>query len=386
MKNQINQNASVSLTSIFASLTPTRENLKRKEKALQLINQWAVAGLVYTRHPSLQQAFMNQFIVATERPCTPGLLEMNHPARSVDYGLHILVLSQVFETDLVDLICLILNPAMTFADIELYVLDLAEKQPLLNAYLCEMGQQSLFTLYCAVFHEVRQNPIVEFKNDIASLRKGLETALIDSTMLLPNFGDCYVSLNTETDLVINDLDSGEHTIDGFYCFKCRNNISFSREQFEVLGINPDKPYSTLILIFTGKPKQTLLNDTMRLYRVIVQEGVSVDDILEHTAEWIMSEHCARYPGELNTIGYVKPSPRDDGLAVQDISLIKVAAAYLAYASLNTGNRTAHNERTNLWKQAFEKKGDKRKKTLQQALGTINSITIHGADIQSAGLN
>lgn len=386
MKNQINQNATVSLSSIFASLSPTRENLKRKEKAIKLINQWTVAGLVYSRHHSLQQAAMNQFIVATERPCTPVLLEMNHPARSVDYGLHILVLSQIFETDLVDLICLMLNPAMTFSDIELYVLDLAEKQPLLNAYLCEMGQQSMFTLYCAVFHEVRQNPIVEFKNDITSHRKGLETALIDSTMLLPNFGDCYLSLNTEPELVINDLASGTHPIDGFYCFKCRNNISFSREQFEVLGINPDKPYSTLILIFTGKPKGSLLNDTMRLYRVIVQEGVSLDDILEHTAEWIMTEHCARYPSEFSTIGYVKPSHQDDALAVQDIRLIKVAAAYLAYASLNTSNRTVNNERTNLWKQAFEKKGDKRKKALQQALGTINSITIHSAGIHSAYLN
>lgn len=304
--------------------------------------------------------------VSLEKTCNQEVLNTPHPTRVIDYNYHHTVFEIQHNPYYKELLHLIANKSVNYRVIELFLIETSRRT---NREI-----HNLFIDLAPVIIDIRKAPYFTIDKsaareiDLFDIRDNIDTQFVQ----LP-CKECYFHFPHNQKYYVYDSETGEHTLDGFYCFESSSNtVTYTDEQLSLYGIDSSKPYRNLTVVFTGQPKGTIVQDTLYRFDLLLQDGLTIGELMNHTTDWVNREHC----GDSLEEGTITTEQEDaNSIAPRNIQLVSLMARTLAYVAFAGIRKTIRNERTKSLEAVNRKQLKKQKKARQKVAGKYDAVVI-----------
>lgn len=373
-KIQYEFNVEKGIDSIYKYTTP--ELVARGEK---IINQWASLGYLPVDEES-HNKLLAQGQKVNDGPLSETLLKQPHPVRTFDNTQLPFVTVYQFKAFSAPYLAAAADPEFTIDDMEAMLALLAQQTeiaPEAAEFLRQTGVRSLFTQFVPLMHVLQKAPTFDLVEsacneiDMLDIGKG-----IDSVYMHTPAPFCYFNLAKCSDTV-HDATSGYHELEGFYAAEIPSGgITLVDATIERLNLDPSKPIRHLSLIFVGKPKERLTNDTVNKIEVFLQDGLTLDDVVNNTLSWYSGENNIELGTDtilfnIDGANYQKP----DIDTIHNIKLLRRAMNVLAYLNFADFRQQPSKERSVAENAVMAKNPKNRSKIAKKMLGKSDTIVI-----------
>ncbi|HAS6026378.1 hypothetical protein [Vibrio vulnificus] len=313
------------------------------------------------------------------------ILDLPHPVRCFDYGGIVDSSSVVFSDAAPLLLSTAYETNSSILDVEQMALQIASNPYLQHQYpqfyksIVEFGVGGLFTLLCPLFHSMKSDPVFSFTKDTIEEVLSIDIAKgIDTTYLRSPAKSCYFHLKDLEGFAVHDSVTGYHDLEGFYMYEAEDHYyDFDDVTLDALGLDPEKPYRAMSIVFVGKPKETVMNDTLSKIDVFCQDGQSIDDMITRTVRWYMGEVSAHVDcSSLDLGAFVNRAHDASGMNVEhNVRLLRLVVNFVAYLSFASFRQVKEAAREDMTKKVMAKSPTNRPSSAKKIKGKIDQIVI-----------
>ncbi|MEI8659294.1 hypothetical protein [Vibrio sp. Hal054] len=352
------------------------------EKGNQIIQQWAVQGYLPSSEALWEKMLQrnDRNVVATVA-LSKNELDVPHPVRLFDYYNLALSMAMMSDNYAASMFGMLADPKRySVTDIEDVIVFIKRFHPEQGAPFAELldniGIASFFTQYIPLATILRKAPIFHMQESACEEAYQLDIAKgIDSTYLRAPCELSYFDL-AKSDITVHDPESGLHELDGFYVSEVtETQRTLSVTALKSMKLDDSKPMRLMTLVFVGKPKDRVLNDTLYRIELYLQDGITIDDVINNTLKW--------YNGEFNdntddlkeydvTSNLVDTSKVD---VAHNMQLVRTAVNFLSYLNFAEFRRTETKVRSVAESIAKAKIPANQSKAMKKVHGKADVITI-----------
>lgn len=326
------------------------------------------------------------------RPVDTALLSLPHPTRVLDFGGTIDGMLAVTSDASIEVLSSAYNPNMSLTDVEMFCLSFSSNPYLVQDYpefsknVQEYGAGSIFTTLAPMLHYLRSDPIFTFTSETCAEARSIDISKgIDTSYLRAPVPNSYFHLE-RSGLEVHDSQTGYHELDGFYLIEAENHCyDFEQTTLDALGLDGSKPYRAMQIIFTGKPKDTALNDTMIKIDIFLQDGMPIDEMIERTLFWYSGKVQVKDEQSIHLGGLENKTIDTSNLDVaHNVKLVRDAINFIAYLSFADFRKQESNKLKEGVNQVMSKAAKNRKKAAKKLRGLSNEIIIQTKNSVFAG--
>lgn len=309
-----------------------------------------------------------------------SLMRLPHPIRSVQLCRADIMASFLLGPEVATDVAALAKFGASVNEVLYYVenLDDDQIQQFMAAQLragCVENDGGLSSMVYPVYYDATAGRMFEFTSDLTEALSLTDVGgdvpaqflRAPAPVCYLHFGDQYVDFP----LVVSNRESGDHKLEGVYIVENQvETIAGHQDGFKELGINPDAPCRILNLMFVGRPKSGLLDDSTFHMTVYVQdESMSVSELVDRHMRHYTNADTVRLASVIP--GYVSP-PNEERLG-EYVDLLNWLTKALLYLNTADVRRQMLAERSDLAKRLSEigpKKAAKVKRAMMAAYDRI----------------
>ncbi|MBY7854296.1 hypothetical protein KW429_11370 [Vibrio fluvialis] len=366
---------------------------KSRKRGLVTLNDLRDKGLLPRTSEELEK-IIDRSQRNLNRSVEPSLLKLPHPIRVFDYMNLPLVLAHITQSFLVSFLSMASDPSYSAEDIEDVITHIhqyrREPFPEFCEYMDTSGSGMLMNQYIPLMQILRKAPIFDLEESACLEIENLDIASgIDSTYLRAPAPTCFFSLG-KTNEKLHDSISGWHELEGFYITETEvTTRTLTNHTAHRMGIDITKPMRCMSFIFVGKPFDTIANDSLCKIDVYLQDGISIDQIIQSTTEWYCGQlesteqvfNIAEDGSERTMTQYIAENKLSNLSEMNiehiehNIRLLKTAINVLAYLNFAPFRKKEKTDRSDAEKVVAAKSSSNKAKAYKKVLGTVDRITI-----------
>lgn len=349
------------------------------ENGAEILKEWSQLGLYPTREDEAAK-FITKMQKQQSAVVTEAALNAPHPYRIMDYMSLPFSTSIHYRDGALALMSAIkAGYPLDSLEIMLMIWERDNTFPQFTEVANMLGLGAFFLNLCPLIFNIQKAPMFTFESSACNevrafdIQSGVDTSFVQTPSPFS-----YFHIEDAGGLTLHDPVSGYHELDGFYMSENTDTwFTHSPQLLAALGLDSSKPYRVITFCFTGKPIDTIANDTLVKYDFYLQDGLEIGELLERYCAW----HTGKLAfAEKRDEGYVhtqdnKMLNSDEIDNEHNLELLRHAINYLCYLNFAEFRKREIKHRSIALDGIMKKSERKRRKEGKNLAGKSDSIVI-----------